>query len=201
MKTARYIILSALFVLTLPLCAESKWGGQILHYADEYAKCKNAQSRLKLANDFFAFLRQIDYIDEPIAFPATSHIDSVDVNVYYYVAEWCYGEGDYQSAINYCTRATQCFGIVDDESKSDVYALLGAVYLLPNVTFGANTLWGIDKFLLGTIVGTVCFWVGARWYLNIKRNHGGHAMFPFQKVVMPISLLLVATVIFWFITK
>ena len=117
-----------MFVLTLPLCAESKWGGQILHYADEYAKCKNAQSRLKLANDFFAFLRQIDYIDESIAFPAASHIDSVDVNVWYYVAEWYYGEGDYQSAINYCTRATECFGVVDDASKSDVYAMLGAAY-------------------------------------------------------------------------
>ena len=81
------------------------------------------------------------------------------------------------------------------------YGLLGAVYLLPDVTFGANTLWGIDKFLLGIIVGTICFWVGARWYISIKRNNGGHAMFAFQKVVMPISLLLIATVLFWFLTK
>lgn len=128
MKTARYIILSVLFVLTLPLLAEQKWGGQILHYADEYAKCENAQSRLKLANEFFAFLQKIEYIDDPIAFPATSHIDSVDVNVWYYVAEWYYGEGDYQSAIDYCTRATGCFGVVDDASKSDVYALMSAAY-------------------------------------------------------------------------
>ena len=81
------------------------------------------------------------------------------------------------------------------------YALLGAVYLLPDVTFGANTLWGMDKFLLGIIVGTVCFWIGARWYISIKKNNGGHAMFAFQKVVMPISLLLVATLVFWLLTK
>ncbi|MBO7509315.1 MAG: hypothetical protein J6T57_03515 [Alphaproteobacteria bacterium] len=81
------------------------------------------------------------------------------------------------------------------------YALLGMVYLMPDIHFGANTLWGVDKFLLGTIVGTICFWIGARWYLGIKERNGGHARFPFQKVVMPISLLLVATVVFWFITK
>lgn len=81
------------------------------------------------------------------------------------------------------------------------YGLLAMVYLLPDVTFGANTLWGIDKFLMGIIVGTLCFWGGARWYITIKRNNGGHAMFAFQKVVMPISLLLIATVVFWFLTK
>ncbi len=81
------------------------------------------------------------------------------------------------------------------------YALLGAVYLLPNMQFGANTLWGMDKFLLGTIVGTVCFWAGARWYVSIKRRNGGHAQFAFQKVVVPIVFLLGATLVFWFILK
>ena len=81
------------------------------------------------------------------------------------------------------------------------YALLGMVYLMPNVHFGAHALWGIDKFLLGIIIGTICFWAGARWYVSIKRNNGGHAQFTFQKVVIPISFLLIATVVFWFITK
>ncbi len=81
------------------------------------------------------------------------------------------------------------------------YSMLGLVYLMPGVTFGANTLWGIDKFLLGVIVGTVAFYVGARWYIKIKRKNGGHAKFAFQKVVVPISVLLIATLIFWLITK
>lgn len=81
------------------------------------------------------------------------------------------------------------------------YALLGTVYLMPNVQFGANTLWGLDKFLLGTIVGTICFWAGARWYIVIKNKNGGHAQFAFQKVVVPISFLLIATLVFWLITK
>lgn len=81
------------------------------------------------------------------------------------------------------------------------YGLLGLVYTLPGVTFGMNTLWGIDKFLLGTIVGTVAFYLGARWYIKIKRNNGGHAKFAFQKVVVPLFFLLIATAIFWLITK
>jgi len=82
-----------------------------------------------------------------------------------------------------------------------LYGLLAAVYLMPGVTFGAQTLWGIDKFLLGIIVGTIAFYLGARWYIKIKRKNGGHAHFPFQKVVVPLSFLVLATVVFWLITK
>ncbi len=81
------------------------------------------------------------------------------------------------------------------------YGLLAAVYLMPGVVFGANTLWGIDKFLLGVIVGTVAFYMGARWYITIKRNNGGHAQFAFQKVIVPLFFLLIATGIFWLITR
>ncbi len=81
------------------------------------------------------------------------------------------------------------------------YALLGMVYMMPGVDFGAITLWGIDKFLLGVIVGTVAFYFGARWYVKIKRKNGGHAKFPFQKVVVPLSFLAIMTVIFWLITR
>lgn len=80
------------------------------------------------------------------------------------------------------------------------YGLLAAVYALPGVEFGAATLWGIDKFLLGIIVGTIAFYMGARWYVKIKRDNGGHAKFAFQKVVVPLSFLVVATIVFWLIT-
>ncbi|MFA7188247.1 MAG: hypothetical protein WC137_02115 [Alphaproteobacteria bacterium] len=76
------------------------------------------------------------------------------------------------------------------------YALLAGVYLLPDITFGERTMFGIDKFLLGVIVGTISFYFGARWYKKIKRENGGHAKFAFQKVIVPIFFLLVATAIF-----
>ena len=123
-----YTILLLACLMAKPLHAQSIDSVQIEHYAERYDTTKDTISRLRIANEFFAYLHQADYIDEPVSFPLSSHIDSVDVNVYYYVAEWYYGEGDYQAAIDYCTRATKCMGVVDDVAKSDVYALLGAAY-------------------------------------------------------------------------
>ncbi|MBQ0013369.1 MAG: hypothetical protein KBS86_02250 [Proteobacteria bacterium] len=85
------------------------------------------------------------------------------------------------------------------------YALLLMVYFIPSgrpiVLFGDKCMWGIDQFLLGIIVGSVVFFVMEVWYANIKKNNGGHAKFPFQKVVMPFGGLLVVTLIFWAIIK
>lgn len=128
MNTSRHLLSFLFLLLVLPLRAQSDMSGQMKHYAEEYIQCKEAGKRLQLANKFFSYLLEADYIDEPIRFPAGSHIDSVDVNVYYYMAEWHYSEGNYQTAADYCLQATRCMGQVDDASKSDVYGLLGAVY-------------------------------------------------------------------------
>ncbi len=81
------------------------------------------------------------------------------------------------------------------------YALLAAVYFLPManpvVKFNDKCMWGIDQFLLGVIVGTIVFFGMQKWYQHIKAANGGHAKYPFQKVVMPFSGLLIATLIFW----
>lgn len=149
MKTARHIIPLLVCLLVLPLHAHSVDNEQMKRYADKYAADKDAHSRLRLANEFFDYLSRTNYIDEPVSFPANSHIDSVDVNVYYYVAEWYYGTSDYQSAIDYCTRATKCMGVVDDASKSDVYALLGAAYFrisaFDKAVSALNRCYEIDK--------------------------------------------------------
>ncbi len=85
------------------------------------------------------------------------------------------------------------------------YALLAGVYFVPIgnpiVKFNENCMWGIDQFLLGAIVGTVVFFGMQKWYQRIKIANGGHAKYPFQKVVMPFTGLLIATVIFWAIIR
>ncbi|MBO4746208.1 MAG: hypothetical protein J5613_04035 [Alphaproteobacteria bacterium] len=82
-------------------------------------------------------------------------------------------------------------------------ALLASVYFIPRghpiVQWWENCMWGMDQFMLGAIVGAIVFVLMELWYMRIKRNHGGHAMFPFQKVVMPVIGLLVATGVFWLI--
>ena len=84
-------------------------------------------------------------------------------------------------------------------------ALLAGVYFFPRgnpmVQWWENCMWGMDQFFLGSIVGAVVFVLMELWYARIKRNHGGHAQFPFQKVVMPFVGLLVATFIFWVIIR
>lgn len=59
----------------------------------------------------------------------------------------------------------------------------------------------VDKIFLGVIVGSFGFWFGASWYKDMKEKNGGHAYFPFQKVVMPIAPLIIMTAIFYFLTK
>ena len=85
------------------------------------------------------------------------------------------------------------------------YVLLAGVYFVPAghpiVKFNDNCMWGIDQFLLGAIVGTVVFFGMQKWYQKIKANNGGHAKYPFQKVVMPFTGLLIATLVFWAIIR
>lgn len=64
-----------------------------------------------------------------------------------------------------------------------------------------RNLWGMDKLLLGFLIGTVFFYVFYVLYLIIKKKNGGHAWFPFQKVIMPVFPLIVWTIIFYFITR
>lgn len=84
-------------------------------------------------------------------------------------------------------------------------ALLAGVYFFPTnspfVKWFDNCMWGIDQFLLGVVVGSVTFILMELWYGHIKKNNGGHALFPFQKVVMPFAGLLIMSGVFWAIIK
>ena len=63
-----------------------------------------------------------------------------------------------------------------------------------------NTLWGIDKLLLGIIVGSVVFYSENVWYFKLKEKNGGKAHFPFQRVVMPVSSLIITSLAFYILT-
>jgi len=92
--------------------------------------------------------------------------------------------------------------------KGDVLLVLAVLYLwvlVPLYVFHligqcANQLWGHDKLLIGVTVGSVLFYLGAWFYRRIKLRRG-HAHFPFEKVVMPIAPLIVASVIFYFLVR
>lgn len=64
-----------------------------------------------------------------------------------------------------------------------------------------NTLWGVDKILLGSVVGGLVLAAAAKTYERLKARNGGRAHFPFEKVVMPVVALLALSATFYFITK
>ncbi len=63
-----------------------------------------------------------------------------------------------------------------------------------------NTLWGIDKVVLGIIVGSLALLAGA-FADKYQRRKFKKIFFPFQKVVFPVTLLILVSVIFYIITK
>jgi len=82
------------------------------------------------------------------------------------------------------------------------YALiLIPLYLKGIIGHALNKLWGYDKLLLGIIIGSIVFAAGAITYQCLKNKNQGRAYFPFQKVLMPISGLIIFTIVFYFITK
>lgn len=62
-----------------------------------------------------------------------------------------------------------------------------------------NKLWGIDKIVLGMIIGSIVFFLGARVHFMIKQKNKDKVFFPFQKVVIPVGSLWIMSLIFYFI--
>lgn len=74
--------------------------------------------------------------------------------------------------------------------------------LLLNGSIGmkTNCLWNIDKILLGISIGSVTFLLGV-WADKKERKIKNKQLFPYQKVVFPVALLIIVSIIFYFITK
>lgn len=57
----------------------------------------------------------------------------------------------------------------------------------------------IDSFLFATLLGMLTIMVGFRFYAWMKEKNGGHAHFPFEKVVVPfVAVLLMSLVIHFY---
>ena len=77
--------------------------------------------------------------------------------------------------------------------------LLVLIPLKLNNTIGIaqNTLWGIDKILLGTIVGSIVFLIGI-WADKKVRKIKGKQLFIYQKVVFPVISLVITSLLIYY---
>lgn len=63
---------------------------------------------------------------------------------------------------------------------------------------GGATLWGVDKIILGQIVGLLAMAIANHAYLFVKQKLG-HTPFPYAKVAFPFFSVSLATLIFYLI--
>lgn len=64
-----------------------------------------------------------------------------------------------------------------------------------------NKLLGIDKLVLGTIIGSVLFIAGTRVDAYLRSINNGKVHVYYQKVILPISFLIIGSLVFLFITR
>ena len=64
-----------------------------------------------------------------------------------------------------------------------------------------NKLWGVDKLLLGIILGSVFFFLGGSVHFALKKRNGEKVYFPFQKIAFSVFPLVVLSFVFYFITR
>ena len=76
-------------------------------------------------------------------------------------------------------------------------SMIGAVYI-KDLTYNPRVILGVfylDPFLFSTLMGFFVLVFGVNFYAWMKAKNGGHAHFPFEKVVVPIALLALVNVI------
>jgi len=64
-----------------------------------------------------------------------------------------------------------------------------------------NTLWGFDKLILGITVGTIFFYLSEELHRRLMKKNDNKPYFPYQRVILPVGILLTLTVVFYFFTK
>ncbi len=63
-----------------------------------------------------------------------------------------------------------------------------------------NTILGVDKIVFGVVVGSMALLAGT-WADNYQRKKFKKIFFPYQRVVFPILSLILASAVFYFLTK
>lgn len=69
--------------------------------------------------------------------------------------------------------------------------MIGFIYI-DEVVYAPKIIWQVfylDPILFSTILGMLLFIYTEKFYQWLKQRNGGHAHFPFEKVVLPVAVL------------
>jgi len=86
--------------------------------------------------------------------------------------------------------------------KAVIFLSYYLLTLVPLYTAGIighplNKIFGIDRIIFGTVIGTLVIILSNWWYQYLKQKNNGRAHFPYEKVVMPVVVLLLISLILW----
>lgn len=79
--------------------------------------------------------------------------------------------------------------------------IVGPLYWHGIIGHVLNKLWGVDKLVLGIVVGSIVFTFAEVLYEYLKKHNQNKTYFPLQKVIMPVVALLIASLAFYYLTK
>lgn len=63
-----------------------------------------------------------------------------------------------------------------------------------------NRIFGIDKLVLGTVIGSIIF-LGAVWADKKVRQIKGHQLFSYQRVIFPVASLIIGSIIMYLVLR
>lgn len=62
-----------------------------------------------------------------------------------------------------------------------------------------NKIFGIDKILFGSVLGTLLIWGSMVLHSDFKKRNNGKSFFPYQRVILPVTALATASIIFYYL--
>jgi len=69
------------------------------------------------------------------------------------------------------------------------------------IGLSGNTLWGLDKVLLGTVVGSIIFLLGVWLDKWLRTTNEDKVYIYYQKVIIPVFLLSLVSFVFYLISN
>lgn len=79
--------------------------------------------------------------------------------------------------------------------------IIPPLYWVKMIGLSGNTLWGVDKVLLGTVIGSAVFLSGVWLDKWLRTTNNDRVYVYYQKVIIPVFLLSIASFVFYLITS